>query len=173
MNNYCIKFLNTTLNQLEEWPWSIKIFKKLATGSRTFRYFEGAGWDMPELANICGFGVTDATNSPQLEAELARIMAFSHIKDEVYFNEALTKLLLEDKFFKELAAPVLKYLIRRYYERKDYVTDEWGFKGRKYLEFAVENRFYDVFFEMGKYSGVWKDVNLYQFIGKEKLIVLL
>ena len=140
----------------------------LVTGSRTFRYFEGAGWDMPELANICEFGVTDTGNKPELKAELARIMAFSHIKDEVYFNETLTKLLLEDKVFKELAVPVLKYLIRRYFERKDYVTDEWGFKGREYLEFAVENRFYDVFFEMGKDPGVWKNITLDQIIGKEK-----
>ena len=25
--------------------------------SRALRFFEGAGWDMPELANICEFGV--------------------------------------------------------------------------------------------------------------------
>ena len=37
-----------------------RALQKLAVVTRTFRYFEGAGWDMPELANICEFGVTDA-----------------------------------------------------------------------------------------------------------------
>ena len=75
-NDYSIKVLNMMQNQLGEWPRPIELLKT-SCDSRTFRYFEGAGWDMPELANICEFGVTDAINRPQLEAELARIMAFS------------------------------------------------------------------------------------------------
>ena len=65
---------------------------------------------MPELANIF-----DTKNTPTLKVEMDKIMSLSHIKDETTFNQTLENLLFKDKFFKELAAPVLKYLIRRFY----------------------------------------------------------
>ena len=137
-----------------------KGLQNLATGSRAFRFFEGAGWDMPEIANIWEFGVTDTLKRPELEAEKARIVALSHIKDETVFNETLETLLLKDKAFKELARPVLKYLVRRFYERKENLNDENGVKRQEYLVFAFENRLYDVFFELSKDSAVWNGKRL-------------
>ena len=137
-----------------------RALKKLAVGSRAFRFFEGAGWDMPELANICEFGVTDIRNRPQLKAEIAMIMAFSHTKDETVFNYNLTNLLLNGKVFKELSKPVLKYLVRRFYERKEHLKDKDGAKRQKFLIFAVKHRVFDVFFELSKDSSVWNGKKL-------------
>ena len=137
-----------------------RALKKLANGSRTFRFFEGAGWDMPELANVCEFGVTDIRNRPQLKAEIAKIMALSHIKDETVFNETLDKFLFKEKIFKELAGPVLKYLIRRFYARNEHLNDKDGAKRQRYLLFAVKNRFYDVFFDLTKDPDVWYNSTL-------------
>ena len=122
---------------------------------RSFKFYEGAGWDMPELANIRQFGVTETRNRPELDAEMNRIMALSHIKDEVIFNKTLETLLLQDKAFKVLASPVLKYLIRRFYERKEILNDNYFYKRRQFLIFVVENRLYDVFFEMNKDLSFW------------------
>ena len=54
---------------------------------------------------------------------------------------------LKTKFFKELAVPVLKYLIRA---RNKHLKDKDSAKRQKYLVFAVENRFYDIFFDLSK-----------------------
>ena len=95
-----------------------KDLQKLATGSQAFTFFEEAGWDMTELANIWKLGDTETETKPELEAEKAKIMALSHIKDENVFDETLETLLFKDKVFKELSGPVLKYLVRRFYERR-------------------------------------------------------
>ena len=131
-----------------------RALQKLAVVSRTFRYFEGAGWDMPELANICEFGVTDAINRPTLETEKARILGLSHYKDETVFNDILKNLLLEDKYFKELASPVLKYLTRRFYERKDSAKDKGTENFMKISIFAVEKQILRCIFELGKDASV-------------------
>ena len=55
---------------------------------------------MPELANICEFGLADTIDRPQLETELAKIMALSHIKDEASFNETLENFSLNINFSK-------------------------------------------------------------------------
>ena len=134
-----------------------KDLQTLATDSRVFRFFEGAGWDMPELANISDFGVKDTINRPELEVEKAKIMELTHIKEETVFNETLENLLLVDNSFKELASPVLKYLIRRLYERNENWKRD---KLRKYLVFAVKNRLYDVFFDLSKDPFVWNSETL-------------
>ena len=131
----------------------------LAKSSRTFRYFEGAGWDMPELANICEFSIKDK-NRPELEAEMAIIMALSRIKKESVFDERLTILLFNNEEFKELVGPVLKYIIRRYYEKLAKGKVKVNINWRNHFILAVKNRLYDVFFELGKDPGAWNCDNL-------------
>ena len=63
-----------------------------------------------------------------------------------------------------MARPVIKYLIRRLYERKEQLNDENGAKLRKYLVFAVENRLYDIFFELIKDSTIWNGMTLEEII---------
>ena len=141
-----------------------KALYKLATESRAFRFYEGPIWDMPELANIWKFGVIDTRNMHNLEAEKAKIMELSDIKNESTFNMTLQHLLVYDKVFKELSSSVLKYLIRQFYLSlsKGNEVDKYGLKRQTYLIFAVENQLYDVFFELGKDPSVWKYMSLEQ-----------
>ena len=134
-----------------------KDLKALVEDSRAFRFFEGAGWDMSELANVWDF----VRNRPEVEAEMAKIMELSHIKDESDFNQKLENLFIYDAF-KELSRPVLKYLVRRFYVnlKNGKVSDEDGARRRTYLEFAFWNRFYDIFFELGNDFSVWNGLSL-------------
>ena len=140
--------------------------QKLATATRIFRFYEGLSFDMPELANIWKFGVTDMRYKPALDAEKVMITELSVAVKEATVNATLDNLLLKRNVFKELAGPVLKYLIRRYYAKLDKgkLSDEDGTYRRKYLVFAVTSRLYDVFFELGKDPTVWNGKRLLDII---------
>ena len=136
--------------------------RKLATDTRKYRLYEGAGWDMPELANVWKCGVTDMRYKPALAAEIAEIMELSKIKDEATFNNIISTLLFKRSVFKELVGPVFIYIIRRFYVKlqKGKLCDKDEAKRRMFLIFAFMYRLYDVFFEFGKDPDVWNGMNL-------------
>ena len=68
-----------------------------------------------------------------------------------------------------MASPVLKYLLRRFNVslNNGKVEDKYGAQRQKFLIFAVENRLYDVFFELSKDSGVWNHETLEEIIDND------
>ena len=99
-----------------------KDLKSLVKDSRKFRFFEGAGWDMPELANISEFGITD---TPALESRNVQDHGIISCQRWIYFQCNFDEASAWRQFFKQLARPVLKYLIRRFIERHENVNDSY------------------------------------------------
>ena len=111
-----IKFFNTTRDQLEEWLMANKDLKALIKDSRKFRFFEGAGWDMPELANISEFGITDTPCAWSRNGQNHGIISYQRW---IYFSIQLWEASAWRQYFQRISRPVLKYLIRRFIERKE------------------------------------------------------
>lgn len=118
-----------------------------------FRFYRGTCWDMPELANIWKFG---NTNMKKEEAaftiERDDILALRDAPSEQFFFEHISNLLINEGSFKELARPVLKYLVRTLYTglSRDGSTDNFLKNRNNFLHYAINNRFYDVVFEIKK-----------------------
>ena len=107
-----------------------RTLRKLVKASRTYRFYEVDGRDMPELANIWKSGVTYFRDMAEFESEKSKIFNLFKIEDDTILNETLEHLLLNKTFSNKLAIYVLKYLIRRIYEKVA--------KGKAFSEYSAE-----------------------------------
>lgn len=107
--------------------------------TRFYRFYEGAGWDMPELANVSEFDI------PSNEMNI--ISSLKYETNEQLFYQSVSNRLMRDALFKELATSVMKYLVRIVYT----VGFEALFSERRRLIlYTVEHEMYEIFFEMKK-----------------------
>lgn len=112
-------------------------------------FYEGAGWDMPELACAWKRGSCDV-------AEMKKLQALRHVTDEIAFYRHIKAHLIENRYsekensFKALTSPLLKYLVRILYTHlaRGSISDPFGSERCDIIDFAVEHNFYDVVFDM-------------------------